>query len=79
MEHLISSATGDNDVAPVFRYQVFIRRETRSATAIQLRREGGYGMAVRFMRWLQCLLCEESTLFRAEIATDAGRVRNTNK
>ncbi len=32
-------------------------------------------MAVRFMRWLQCLLCEESTLFRAEIATDAGRVR----
>jgi hypothetical protein len=28
-------------------------------------------MAVWFMRWLQCLLCEEFTLFRAEIATDA--------
>jgi hypothetical protein len=23
-------------------------------------------MAVWFMRWLQCLLCEEFTLFRAE-------------
>ena len=31
-------------------------------------------MAVWFMRWLQCLLSEEFTLFRAEIAADAGRV-----
>jgi hypothetical protein len=30
-------------------------------------------MAVWFMRWLQCPLCEEFTLSRAEIATDAGR------
>ncbi len=30
-------------------------------------------MAVWFMRWLQCLLCEQSTLFHAEIAADAGR------
>jgi hypothetical protein len=29
-------------------------------------------MAVWFMRRLQCLLCEEFTLFRADIATDAG-------
>ena len=32
-------------------------------------------MAVWFMRRLQCLLCEESTLFHAEIATDAGGLR----
>jgi hypothetical protein len=32
-------------------------------------------MAVGLMRWRQCLLCEELTLFRAEIATDAGRLR----
>jgi hypothetical protein len=32
-------------------------------------------MAVWFMRRLQWLLCEESTLFRAEIATDAGSPR----
>jgi len=31
-------------------------------------------MAVWFMRWLQCLLSEESTLFHVEIATDARRV-----
>jgi hypothetical protein len=30
-------------------------------------------MAVWFMRWLQCLHCDELTLFSAEIATDAGR------
>jgi hypothetical protein len=35
-------------------------------------------MAVWFMRWLQCLLCEEFTLFRGEIATDAEGW-NTNK
>jgi hypothetical protein len=29
-------------------------------------------MAVGFMCWLQCLLCEQSTLSRAAIATDAG-------
>jgi len=29
-------------------------------------------MAVWFMRRLQCLQCEEFTLFRAEAATDAG-------
>jgi hypothetical protein len=29
-------------------------------------------MAVGFMRWPQCLLREEFTLFRAESATDAG-------
>jgi hypothetical protein len=28
-------------------------------------------MAVWFMRRLQCLLCEESSLFHVEIATDA--------
>ena len=28
-------------------------------------------MAVWFMRRLQCLLCEEFTLFHVEIATDA--------
>ena len=32
-------------------------------------------MAVWFMRRLQCLLCEEPTLFHAEIATDAGGLR----
>jgi hypothetical protein len=32
-------------------------------------------MAVWFMRRLQCLLCEESTLFHAEIATDAASLR----
>jgi hypothetical protein len=32
-------------------------------------------MAVWFMRRLQCLLCEESTLFHAEIAPDAGSLR----
>jgi hypothetical protein len=31
-------------------------------------------MAVWFMRRLQCLLCEEFTLSRAAIATDAGSV-----
>ena len=36
-------------------------------------------MAVWFMRRLQCLPCEEFTLFRAEIATDAGSAENTNK
>jgi hypothetical protein len=30
-------------------------------------------MAVWIMRWLQCLLCEEFTLFHAEIAIEAGR------
>ena len=32
-------------------------------------------MAEWFMRRLQCLLCEESTLFHAEIATDAASPR----
>jgi hypothetical protein len=32
-------------------------------------------MAVWFMRRLQYLLCEESTLFHAEIATDAASPR----
>ncbi len=31
-------------------------------------------MAVWFMRWLQCLLCEAFNLFRAAIAADAGRL-----
>jgi hypothetical protein len=31
-------------------------------------------MAVWLMRRLQCLFCEEFTLSRAEIATDAGSV-----
>jgi hypothetical protein len=31
-------------------------------------------MAVWFMRWLQCPLCEEFALFRAEITIDAGRL-----
>ena len=31
-------------------------------------------MAVWFMRQLQCLLCEEFTLFRADVATGAGRL-----
>ena len=48
-------------------YQAFYKTgKTRSATAIPLRRREGTGMAVCFMRWLQCLLCEEFTLFRAE-------------
>jgi hypothetical protein len=29
-------------------------------------------MAVGFTRWLQCLLCEEFALSRAELATDEG-------
>jgi hypothetical protein len=29
-------------------------------------------MAVWITPWLQCLLCEEFTLSRAELATDAG-------
>ena len=32
-------------------------------------------MAVWFMRRLQSLLCEEPTLFHAEIATGAGSLR----
>ena len=32
-------------------------------------------MAVWFMRRLQCPFCEEFTLSRAEIATDAGSVK----
>ena len=43
------------------------RRQTAAA------REGA-DMAVWFMRRLQCLFCEEFTLSRAEIATDAGSV-----
>jgi hypothetical protein len=35
----------------------------------------GADMAVWFMRRLQCPLCEESTLFHAEIAIDAGSLR----
>jgi hypothetical protein len=31
-------------------------------------------MAVGFMRRLQCLLCQQFTLSRAEIAADAGRL-----
>jgi hypothetical protein len=31
-------------------------------------------MAVWFMRWPQCLLCDEFTLFDAEIASGAGRL-----
>ena len=31
-------------------------------------------MAVWFMRWPQCLLCDEFTLFHAEIAAGAGRL-----
>jgi hypothetical protein len=34
-------------------------------------------MAVWFMRRLQCPLCEESTLFPAEIATGAGSLRTS--
>ena len=30
-------------------------------------------MAVWSVRWLHCLLCEESALFQVEIATDARR------
>jgi len=33
---------------------------------------GGYRYAVWFMRWLQCPLCEEFTLFHVEFAADAG-------
>jgi hypothetical protein len=31
-------------------------------------------MAVWFMRWPQCPLCDEFTLFHAEIATGAARL-----
>ena len=34
----------------------------------------GTGMAVWSMRWLNCLLCEQSALFQVEIATDARRL-----
>ena len=36
-------------------------------------------MAVWFMRRLQCLFCEEFTLSRVEIATDAGSVETPKK
>jgi hypothetical protein len=50
-----------------FRYQAFYKTgKTRSATAIPLRRREGTGMAVWFMRGLQCLLCEESTWFTSK-------------
>ena len=32
-------------------------------------------MAVRFMRRLQCLPCEQFTLFHTEIAAGTGRVK----
>ena len=34
-------------------------------------------MAVWFMRRLQCLLCEESALFDADIAPGAGRPKTS--
>jgi hypothetical protein len=33
----------------------------------------GVGMALAFIRWPQCLLCEEFILSHVEIAADAGR------
>ena len=49
--------------------------KTRAATATALLRGRGADMAVWFMRRLQCPFCEEFTLSRAEIATDAGSVK----
>jgi hypothetical protein len=46
--------------------------KTRAATATPLQRGKGADMAVRFMRWLQGLPCEQFTLFHAEIVTAAG-------
>ena len=34
----------------------------------------GTGMAVWSVRWLHCLFCEESALFRVELATDVRRM-----
>jgi len=48
-------------------YQAFHKTgKTRSATAIPQRRREGTGMAVWFMRGLQCLLYEESTCFASK-------------
>jgi hypothetical protein len=46
--------------------------KTRAATATPLLRGRGADMAVWLMRRLQCLPCEQFTLFHAEIATTAG-------
>jgi hypothetical protein len=48
--------------------------KTRAATATALLRGRGADMAVRFMRRLQGLPCEQFILFHAEIATAAGSV-----
>ena len=48
--------------------------KTRSYGNTPAAREGA-DMAVWFMRLLQCLLCEESTLFHAETTTGAGSLR----
>jgi hypothetical protein len=46
--------TGDNDLAQAFRYQALDKTgKTRSATANHCCVEGT-GMAVGFIRWLQC-------------------------
>jgi hypothetical protein len=46
--------TGDNDLAQAFRYQALDKTgKTRSATANHCCVEG-IGMAVGFVRWLQC-------------------------
>jgi len=38
----------------------------------------GIGMAVWFMRWLKCLLCEQLSLFHVAIAAGAGVRTPTN-
>jgi hypothetical protein len=48
--------------------------KTRSATATPLLRGRGADMAVWFMRRLQCLPCEQFTLFHGDIAAVAGSV-----
>ena len=53
--------------------------KTRAATATPLLRGRGADMAVWFMRRLQCLPCEQFTLFHAEIAAGTGRRGNTDK
>jgi hypothetical protein len=48
--------------------------KTRSATATPLLRGRGADMAVWFMRRLQCLPCEQFTLFYTGIAVATGSV-----
>src|SRR5258708_15650646 len=61
-------------------YQAFHKTgKTRSATAIPQRRREGTGMAVLFMRGLQCLLYEESTRFTSKSPPTPAARENQQK